>query len=73
MKGIIIAIIVIALLGAFGSCGDSNSSSSSDYNGRYGYGKEYDRNIDEIADVFGEDPDVVNDKINRVVDEMNRY
>lgn len=73
MKGIIIAIIVIAFLGAFGSCGGSNNSSSSNYNGRYGNGEKYDRNIDEIADAFEEDPDVVNDKINRVADEMNRY
>lgn len=68
-KGVLILIILgfLLLIGLMGS----DDSSSSLGSGRYGNGKEYDEDIYEIAEVYGEDPDVVNEKINRVVDAMN--
>ncbi len=78
-KGFIIGATIIIIILLFSMC-DSGSSTSntsqSDYNsygysGKYGQGSEYDKNVNDIADAYGLDPDYVNDKINAVADEMN--
>lgn len=52
----------------FGSY-DSHDSYDS-YGGEYGYGEQYDRDVNSIADAFGEDPDYVNDVFGALADEM---
>ena len=74
MKIVIVAAIVLLIVGAIGSCGGGSSSSSyssNNSNGRYGYGDEYDKKVDKIADAYGEDPDHVNDVINRLSNEID--
>lgn len=38
--------------------------------GRYGYGSAYDDRVDEAADIFGEDPDHVNDVYEALANSM---
>ena len=44
------------------------ASSSKD---KYGEGAEYDKNVQDIADAFGEDPDVVNKTLHGMADDIN--
>lgn len=67
--GVIIVIVVILML--FGSCGDSSSNYDSRYSYDYNTNQEYRNDVNDIADVFGEDPADVDRKINSVVDSMN--
>lgn len=68
-----IAIIILVIIGLIGSC--SNNSSSSKYNSRYSYDyntdKSYRDDVNDIAEAFGEDPDVVDRKIQDAVDAIN--
>lgn len=61
ITGIVILFAVIILMDGGGS---SNS------NGRYGRGEQYDKDVYEAADAFGEDPDHVNDVYEALADEM---
>ncbi len=65
MKGIVIFLIILLVFGAFGSCTSESSS-----NGKYGYGEQYDRDVYEAADAFGENPDHVNDVYEGLANEM---
>jgi hypothetical protein len=72
IKMILIIIGAFLLIAMFlGSLYNDDSSNSYSDRGRYGRGYEYDRNVYDIAGAYGEDPDVVNDKINRVAEAMN--
>ena len=61
---VIVIIVILIILGLFS--GADSSESSSDLNGKYGRGNEYDQNVYDIADAYGMDPDDVNRKIERV-------
>lgn len=63
IAGIVIFFAIIILMGTGGG-GSSNS------NGRYGRGEQYDKDVYEAADAFGEDPDHVNDVYEALADEM---
>ncbi len=67
MKGFAIFVLVVVILGLIGSCGSDNSGST---NGRYGRGEQYDRDVYEAADAFGESPDRVNDVYEALGNEM---
>lgn len=66
MKGFGIFLIVAVILFAIGSCSSSSSSS----NGRYGRGEQYDRDVYEAADAYGESPDRVNEVYEAIGNEM---
>ena len=68
MKGLGIFLIVAVILFVIGSCSSSGGSSSS--NGRYGRGEQYDRDVYEAADAYGESPDRVNDVYEAIGNEM---
>lgn len=71
-SGCIITVIIIVLfLALVGSCGDSSSDYNSKYSYEYNTDKEYRDNVNDIADVYGEDPEDVDRMINDVVDAMN--
>lgn len=58
----IIAVIIVIIIICV-SCDSSGNSSyqSVNYGGRYGYGSDYDDDVDYAADAFGTDSDSVND------------
>lgn len=64
-----IIIVLVILLALLGSCSDDNDDSKFSY--EYRTNKEYREDVDYIADVYGEDPEDVDRKINSVVDQMN--
>lgn len=63
----IIAVIVVIIIICVSCDSSGNSSYQSDtyqsdnYGGRYGYGSDYDDDVDYAADAFGTDSDSVND------------
>ena len=65
---IIIAVIVLIILGLIGGSNDDDYSS---YSSDYRYDSDYRSDVNDIADIFGEDPEDVDSKIQAVVDEMN--
>lgn len=64
------------LLGIILSVGGGSSDSSKatttteSYNGKYGRGEQYDKDVYDAADAFGEDPDHVNDVYEALAQEM---
>lgn len=68
----VIVICILLLLGSIGSCSSNSSdSSSTKYSSDYYNDKSYRENVNEVADIFGEDPSTVDSKIQAVVDAMN--
>lgn len=71
-KFVICSIAIIILISCFHSCGDrSSSSGGSSKGGSYGNGSQYDRDVGEIDDAYGEDSDTVDDVIGGMADAMN--
>lgn len=68
--GVIIVIVLILLL--IGSCSDSSSDYDSNYSYEYNTNKNYRNNVNDIADIYGEDPEDVDRIINDVVDSINQ-
>lgn len=68
--GIIGLIGSALLLGIILTVSAGGGSSSSSNNGKYGYGKQYDKDVYYAADEFGEDPDHVNDVYEALAQEM---
>ena len=68
-KFIIIAVVILLVLGLLGSGSDDDGYSgySSDYRNDSGYRDD----VNDVADIFGEDPRDVDSAIQAVVDEMN--
>ena len=67
-----IAIILIILIGLMVSCNNSNSSKyDSRYSFDYNTDKSYRDDVNDIAEAFDEDPDVVDRKIQDAVDAIN--
>ena len=70
--GIIVGIIIVLIL--IGSCSNnskSSSYSSSKYSDDYKNNSSYREDVNNIADVYGEDPADVDRMINAVADAMN--
>ncbi len=65
----VIAIVLIVVL--IGSCSDSSSDYDSRYSYEYNTNQEYRDDVNDIADVYGEDPADVDRKINDVVNSLN--
>ncbi len=66
-------IVIVLILALVGSCGESSSDYDSRYSYEYNTNEDYRSDVNDIADVYGEDPADVDRKINDVVDAMNGY
>lgn len=69
-KFVVIGVVILLILGLLGSgsgSDDDYSGYSSDYRNDSGYRND----VNDVADVFGEDPADVDRQIQAVVDEMN--
>ena len=72
-----VSIIIVLFIILIASCEDSSSDHDSDYSydSNYSYDyktdKEYRNNVNDIAGVYGEDPEVVDRKIQAAADAMN--
>ncbi len=67
--GVIMAVVIVLVL--IGSCGDNSSDYDSNYSYEYTTDSDYRDNVNDIADIFGEDPADVDRIINDVADSMN--
>lgn len=64
-------IILVVVIAFFGSCMGDTDKSSKKYSDSYYNDAEYRKNVNDIADVYGESPEDVDRIINDAVDSMN--
>ena len=66
--GVIVAIIIVILI----LISVLDNSDSPSYSNDYYTDDKYKSNVDHVADVYGESPEVVDRKIQAVIDAMNK-